>query len=188
VCDSGSRYLSKQFNDSWMAECGFLPRGPPTGDVRDLIARRHQEGEDVWAAPGLPVEQAIRRMRAHGISQMAVVEQPAAGGGGGGAGAGAGGGGAGKGAGRVVGILDESDLLVGLVRDGRAATARPVSDYMERRVELVSPTAAWADLLPILRAGRVAVVAGEGGAPFYGLITNIDLINWLRTQQAAVAQ
>jgi CBS domain-containing protein len=137
----------------------------------------------VWAAPDLPVEQAIRRMRAHGISQMAVVELPAgADDGGKPPGGKAAAAASGAKLGRVVGILDESDLLLGLVRDGRAATARPVSDYMERRVEFVAPTAAWAGLLPILRAGRVAVVAGEGGAPFYGLVTNIDLINFLRAR------
>lgn len=166
--------------------------------MRDLIARRHLEGEDVWAAPSLPVEQAIRRMRAHGISQMAVVEEGVEQEGGdaednanGANGAAASPGGAAAEeaakrrrarARRVVGIIDESDLLLGLLRDGRGATARPVSDYMERRVETVAPTAPHTDALPLLRAGRVAVVAGEGGRPFYGLVTNIDLINYLRAR------
>ncbi|GBF88277.1 cystathionine beta-synthase [Raphidocelis subcapitata] len=190
VCDSGARYLSKQFNDFWMREQGLHPR-PATGDVRDLIARRHLEGEDVWVTPELPVDQAIRRMRAHGISQMAVLAEPdgadAPAVDGGSANGGAAGGAAPAAAGgveaaRVVGIIDESDLLLALLRDGPGATARPVSRYMEPRVETVAPTAAPAELLPVLRAGRVAVVAGPGGAPFYGLITNIDLINYLRAR------
>ncbi|KAI8474592.1 MAG: pyridoxal-5'-phosphate-dependent protein beta subunit [Monoraphidium minutum] len=192
VCDAGSRYLSKQFNDAWMRDNGLAPRGPATGDVRDLIARRHLEGEDSWATPELPVEQAIRRMRAQGISQMAVVVKAAppppaaaaaAAAASGPAPAGGGNGGL-HGGSRVVGIIDESDLLLALIRDGAAATARPVSDYMEGRVETVPPTAAPGDLLPLLRAGRVAVVAGPGGAPFYGLVTNIDLIQYLRSQIA----
>jgi len=179
-----------------MADNGFVTR-EATGDVRDLIARRHLEGEDVWAAPALPVEQAIRRMRAHGISQMAVlvhegeegggtdspVKAPAAKSGGGGNSSSSSSRAAAKLArNRVVGILDESDLLLALVRDGKSATARPVSEYMESRVETVPPTAAPTDLLPILRAGRVAVVAGAGGMPFYGLVTNIDIINYLRAR------
>jgi hypothetical protein len=64
VCDSGARYLSKQFNDSWMTECGFLPRGPPTGDVRDLIARRHQEGERGRLAGAPPRSKAPLALRA----------------------------------------------------------------------------------------------------------------------------
>jgi cystathionine beta-synthase len=181
-----------QFNSYWMADNGFVPR-EATGDVRDLIARRHLDGEDVFVNPTLPVEQAIRRMRAHGISQMAVLvpdggtdgaaavgspaKPPAAAANGGGPATPK----AAK-ASRVVGILDESDLLLALLRDGKSATSRPVSLYMESRVETVPPTAAVADLLPILRAGRVVVVAGEGGLPFYGLITNIDIINYLRAK------
>ncbi|KIY92308.1 cystathionine beta-synthase [Monoraphidium neglectum] len=67
VCDAGSRYLSKQFNDHWMAENGLVPRAK-TGDVRDLIARRHLEGEDIWANPELPVDQAIRREQGRGTA------------------------------------------------------------------------------------------------------------------------
>lgn len=176
-----------QFNDYWMRDQGLHPR-PVTGDVRDLIARRHLEGEDVWVTPELPVDQAIRRMRAHGISQMAVLSEAAA------PAPADGGGGAvdaseaaraparAAEAARVVGIIDESDLLLALLRDGAGATALPVSRYMEPRVETVPPTAAPAELLPMLRAGRVAVVAGPGGTPFYGLVTNIDLINYLRAR------
>lgn len=194
VCDSGARYLSKQFNDAWMRDNGFVDRGVPSGDVRDLIARRHQFGEDIWAHPALPVEQAIRRMRAHGISQMAVVVQEEDGAVGGNVSFQAVPEGpesscqaASRGSGKlkrskVVGIIDESDLLLALLRDGKEATKHPVSKYMEPRVETVAPTAVPADLLPILRAGRVVVVAGEGGEPFYGLVTNIDLIQYLRAK------
>jgi cystathionine beta-synthase len=101
--------------------------------------------------------QAIKRMRMYSISQMAVVDEKD----------------------RVVGILDESDVLMALVRDRDCAT-RPVRDYMSSRVESVRPTASVNDLMPIFRADRVAVVADE--KHFYGLITKIDLINYLRKQ------
>ncbi len=67
-----------------------------------------------------------------------------------------------------MGIIDETDLLLALVRDRKAATARPVAAYMETRVETVAPTAPVTELLPLFRADRVAVVAGGGGTPFYG--------------------
>ena len=48
--DSGAKYLSKMFNDFWMADQGFLWK-PRHGDLRDLISRRHDEGASVTVAP-----------------------------------------------------------------------------------------------------------------------------------------
>jgi cystathionine beta-synthase len=156
ICDNGAKYLSKMFNDFWMVDNGFIQR-PTYGDIRDLIARRHLEREDFCLTPDIPVAQAIKRMRMFSISQMAVVDEKD----------------------HVAGILDESDVLMALVRD-RDCAARPVRDYMTSRVEAVRPTASVNDLVPIFRADRVAVVADE--KHFYGLITKIDLINYLRKQ------
>jgi len=50
VCDSGNKYLSKQYNDFWMEEQGFLPRRP-VGDLRDIIGRPHDEGGTVYVGP-----------------------------------------------------------------------------------------------------------------------------------------
>ena len=41
VCDSGNKYLSKVFNDFWMAEQG-LPTSERHGDLRDLVSRSHR--------------------------------------------------------------------------------------------------------------------------------------------------
>ena len=156
ICDNGAKYLSKMFNDFWMVDNGFIQR-PVYGDIRDLVARRHLEKEDFCLSPEVPVAQAIKRMRMYSISQMAVVD----------------------GNDRVVGILDESDVLLALVHD-RECGAKPVKDFMTSRVETVRPTASVNDLMPIFSADRVAVVADE--RHFYGLITRIDLINYLRKQ------
>src|SRR5579859_2047309 len=42
VCDSGSKYLSKVYNDFWLADQGLASR-QPSGDLRDLIARPFEE-------------------------------------------------------------------------------------------------------------------------------------------------
>jgi cystathionine beta-synthase len=101
--------------------------------------------------------QVIRRMRMFGISQLAVVNAQD----------------------KVVGILDESDVLMALAGSPENAK-RPVSDFMTSRLETIRPNATINDLLPIFRADRVAIVADE--THFYGLITKIDLINYLRKQ------
>jgi cystathionine beta-synthase len=156
ICDNGAKYLSKMYNDFWMVDNGFLAR-PKYNDLRDLIARRHLEREDYAILPDTPMSQVIRRMRMFGISQMAVVD-------------------AGD---KVVGILDESDVLMALATSPENAK-RPVSDFMTSKLETLRPNATINDLLPIFRADRVAIVADESA--FYGLITKIDLINYLRKQ------
>ncbi|MBM4110614.1 MAG: pyridoxal-phosphate dependent enzyme [Phycisphaerae bacterium] len=158
ICDSGAKYLSKMFNDFWMVDQGMLQR-ERTGDLRDLIARRHDRKEDFTLAPTLPLAQAVKRMRMYSVSQMAVLDERD----------------------RVLGIIDESDILLALYRD-RGALQRPVSEFMTSNLETVPPTARPEDLLPIFRADRVAIVVD--GQRFCGLITRIDLINWLRQQTA----
>jgi cystathionine beta-synthase len=156
VCDNGSKYLSKMFNDFWMMDQGFVSR-PRSGDLRDLIARRHTEREDYTLQPGTPVQQAFKQMRMYNISQLVVLDE----------------------ADRVVGIIDESDVLIAVTHD-RENFRRPVSDFMTRRLETIAPTASVHDLIPIFRADRVAIV--EDQSHFYGLITKTDLINFLRQQ------
>jgi cystathionine beta-synthase len=154
VCDSGAKYLSKAFNDYWMVDQGFVDR-PKYGDLRDLIARRHLDREDYTLKPNIPLAQAIKTMRLFSISQMVVLDEKD----------------------RVVGIIDESDVLLALVHDKDVKT-KPVSDFMTKRLETIKPTASMNDLLPIFRADRVAIVADD--THFYGLITRIDMINYLR--------
>jgi cystathionine beta-synthase len=65
-----------------------------------------------------------------------------------------------------------------LTHESAPNLARPVRDFMTSRLETIKPTASLNDLLPIFRADRVAIVADD--KHFYGLITKIDLINYLR--------
>ncbi len=156
ICDSGAKYLSKMYNDFWMIDQGFITRRTH-GDLRDLIARRHDERQDFCLQPETPIVQAIKRMRMFDVSQMAVVDEHDT----------------------VVGILDESDVLVALGHD-LSNSRRPVRDFMTSRLETIRPSASINDLMPIFRADRVAIVMD--GTQFFGLITKIDLINALRKQ------
>ncbi len=157
VCDSGAKYLSKCFNDFWMMDNGFIKR-ERTNDLRDLIARRHDSGEDHTLAETDPVRQAIKRMAMYGVSQMVVMDPEH----------------------RVAGIIDEGDILLAVQTDPEGFD-RPVSDFMTRRLETVRPEAPVSALLPIFRADRVAIVVDTGGK-FYGLITKMDMIQYLRAQ------
>lgn len=168
ICDSGAKYLSKMYNDFWMTDQGFLER-EKTGDLRDLISRRHAFREDYTLSPLDPVRQAHKTMMLYGVSQMVVLEPSRTD----------------KGKDTVVGVIDESDILLALERAPGDAKVleRPVRDFMTSRLETVRPTAGVKDLMPIFRADRVAIVVDDDGT-YHGLITKIDMINFLRAQLA----
>ncbi len=157
ICDSGNKYLSKMFNDYWMIDQGFIQR-ESFGDLRDLIARRHWEGATVTISPAETIQAAYRRMKLYDISQLPVIEN-----------------------GRVVGILDESDILS--VSMGNAdAFNNLVSTAMTQDVQTVEVKSSPEDLIPFFKQGRVAVVVDQGR--FLGLITQIDLIHYMRRKSA----
>ncbi|BDG10681.1 pyridoxal-phosphate dependent enzyme [Anaeromyxobacter paludicola] len=154
VCDSGNKYLSKMFNDFWMQDQGLTERAP-TGDLRDLVSRRHAEGSVQTVAPGDPLLVAYGRMKLHDVSQLPVLE-----------------------GGKVVGIVDEGDLLLAAVEGGQGAFRREVREVMSARLHTVPITAAPRDLLPLFAQGMVPIVVD--GDEFVGLVTRIDLLQHLR--------
>jgi len=83
---------------------------------------------------------------------------------------------------RVVGLVEESDLLDALVAAGTMAEVfrTPVGEVMVSRLETVSADAPVAELLPLFRRGLVPLVMD--GAKFLGLVTRIDLINHFRVR------
>lgn len=155
ICDSGNKYLTKMYNDFWMFEQGLLER-PRHGNLTDLIVRRYQEGGAVTLSASDSLLLAYRRMKLFDVSQIPVMDGE-----------------------RVVGIVDESDLLLH-VHSQPARFADPVATAMVSKVETIAPDAPIADLIPIFTRDHVAVVAEAGR--FIGLITKIDLLNYLRQQ------
>jgi cystathionine beta-synthase len=153
VCDSGNKYLSKLFNDFWLAEQGLSGRRL-RGDLRDLIARGAQEGGAVTVGPDDTLDTAYKRMRAADVSQLPVLD-----------------------GGRLIGLLDESDLLEA-VEEGPGRFSKPVSSAMVSRLETVQVGEHLDALIPIFERDEVAIVLD--GHEFLGLITRVDLINHLR--------
>ena len=79
--------------------------------------------------------------------------------------------------GRIVGIVDEEDILAE-VYDNPEHFNEPVTEAMESHVVTVAPDASIGELMEIFKRGMVAIVVE--GDEFLGLITRIDLLNWLR--------
>jgi cystathionine beta-synthase len=156
VPDSGNKYLSKVYNDYWMIDQGFLQR-ETYGDLRDLIARRHKEHAVATVSADETVLAAYQRMKLYDVSQLPVLKD-----------------------GRIVGIVDEEDILLE-VYENPAHFREPVTEAMESHLVTVPPTATVEQLMEIFNRGLVAIVVE--GDEFLGLITRIDLLNWLRRRK-----
>jgi cystathionine beta-synthase len=154
VADTGNKYLSKMYNDFWMAEQGFIHRAPH-GDLSDLISHRYEAGEVISVGPTDTLLTAFKRMRDTDVSQLPVVDQ----------------------SGRAIGILDESDVLVKVHRDSTHFNDQ-VKSAMTDKLETLAPAAKINDLLEVFDRGRVAIVMD--GDKFLGLITRTDLLSYLR--------
>jgi len=153
VCDTGNKYLSKLYNDYWMLDNGFLER-EQHGDLRDLILRPYSQRDTVVLAPGDLLVTAYQRMKLYEISQLPVMDGD-----------------------NIVGILDESDVLLHVYGD-EARFRDPVSTAMVRKLDILDVKSPVESLLPVFDRGHVAIVVD--GDRFLGLITRIDLLNWLR--------
>ena len=153
VCDTGNKYLSKMYNDYWMLDNGFLER-EPYGDLRDLILRPYSQRDTVVVGPAEPLVVAYQRMKLYDVSQLPVMDGD-----------------------KIVGILDESDALIHVYGD-ESKFRDPVSTAMVSRLQVLDVKSSMESLLPIFDAGHVAIVVD--GEKFLGLITRIDLLNYLR--------
>ena len=153
VCDTGNKYLSKMYNDYWMLDNGFLER-PAHGDLRDLILRPYAQRDTVVVSPADTLQVAYQRMKMYDVSQLPVMDGDA-----------------------IVGIVDESDVLMHVFgRDEKFK--EPVATAMVRKLDKLDVTSPMAALLPVFDRGHVAIVMDD--QKFLGLITRIDLLNYLR--------
>jgi cystathionine beta-synthase len=157
VCDTGNKYLSKLYNDYWMLDNGFLER-QPTGDLRDLIMRPYAQRDTVVVKPGDMLVTAYNRMKLYDVSQLPVLDGE-----------------------KILGIIDESDLLLHVYGDEKKFLD-PVSAAMITKLQTLEVKAPIENLLPIFEHDRVAIVMD--GDRFLGLITRIDLLNYLRRRVA----
>lgn len=73
--DGGRGYLSKIFNDEWMAKYGFLGTGAGGATVADVLAaKKGGLPEMVHVHPTDTVREAIDIMREYGVSQLPVLK------------------------------------------------------------------------------------------------------------------
>lgn len=72
LCDWGERYLTKQYDEEWMRNNGFLARRRAT--VAEMVADKIEPlPELLTATPSTPVRMAISTLSSHHVSQLPVV-------------------------------------------------------------------------------------------------------------------
>jgi cystathionine beta-synthase len=154
ACDSGNKYLSKQFNNVWMKEQGFL-KSPKYGDIRDMVATTFDSSSLTYVKPDETLMIAFQRMKSEDVSQLPVLDQS-----------------------KVVGIIDGSDILPSVYSD-RHNFKKLVKEVMVTKLEVLEHTDSVSKVVDLLQRGYVPIVTVD--QKFYGFITRTDLLNYLKS-------
>ncbi|CAA9340578.1 MAG: Cystathionine beta-synthase [uncultured Friedmanniella sp.] len=160
--DSGRGYLTKIFNDDWLARYGFAPR--PEESVRvvgDVLREKSGELPSlVHTHPNETIAEAVGILREYGVSQMPVVkaEPPVM-------------------AAEVVGSVSERGLL-GALFSHRAGPADRVAAVMEQPLPTLGATEPVAGAVALLVDDDALLVLDDGHP--VGVLTRQDLLGDVR--------
>jgi cystathionine beta-synthase len=158
--DGGRGYLSKIFNDEWMADYGFLVASTQHPTVGEVLGRKGGElPELVHVHPHETVGTAIKILREYGVSQLPVVkeEPPLM-------------------AAEVVGSVVERELLDAVFSD-RAALDAAVGDHMSKPLPTVGSGETVDTVIATLQTASAALVLDDGKP--VGIVTRSDLLGFL---------
>ncbi|MFE4974055.1 cystathionine beta-synthase [Kitasatospora sp. NPDC056651] len=165
--DGGRGYLSKIFNDDWMADYGFLPSSTDEAHIGEVLARKESIAQGgvpqfVHMHPNETVAEAVRVLREYGVSQMPVVSP-----------------GAGHPdimAGEVIGSVVEKLLLEGIFAKDIELTDT-LDKVMSKPLPVVGSGETVTNLMTVLEKADAAVVLVEGKPQ--GIVTRQDLLGFL---------
>jgi cystathionine beta-synthase len=158
--DGGRGYLSKVFNDDWMADYGFLTSATAEPRIADVLDRkRGQLPLFVHAHPDETVKAVIETLREYDVSQLPVLkeEPPVM-------------------AAEVIGSITERELLDALVT-GRATPGEPVSAHMSPPLPMIGSGEPISAAVAALEKAGAAVVLVDGKPA--GMITRQDVLTYL---------
>lgn len=158
--DTGRNYLSKMYDDLWMAQNGFMDITPEKTTAGDLLVSLGREGKLIYLLPGDSLRRAADIFREHGISQLPVVEH-----------------------GKMIGAVQEITIVHAQHRglDSDAVTLREV---MARPLPQIEVTVLLEEVYRLLLAGNSAVAVTRDGF-LAGLITRADLMEYYERSRHA---
>lgn len=160
--DSGRGYLTKVFNDEWLASYGFPTGAEEAGEksVGEVLRGKSGQLPDlVHTHPTETIADAVHILREYGVSQMPVVraEPPVV-------------------AAEVAGSVDERTLLDALYA-GHARLTDSVESHMSPPLPTIGSTAAASEAVAALEHAD-ALLVQEDGKPV-GVVTRQDLLAYI---------
>lgn len=151
--DSGSRYVSKMYNDVWMRENGFLK--PERITLRYILESKHSEIPPlVSVQKSTTIRQAIELIKQHNISQLPVIEN-----------------------GKSIGIVTESNLLTSVVND-TSTFDKSVSTAMESPLPEIHMNEEVQNAVKLFMQKLSAVIITDHEKPI-GIITRFDVLEYM---------
>ena len=158
--DGGRGYLSKIFNDDWMARYGFLSTAAGAMTISDVLAGKGGNlPEMVHVHPTDTVRDAIDIMREFGVSQLPVLkaEPPVV-------------------TGEIAGSISEKELLDGLFT-GLAHLHDPVDKHLSAPLPMIGGGQPVAEAVALLEKADAALVLVDGKP--VGVISRQDVLTHL---------
>ncbi len=153
LCDWGEHYLTRQYDDEWMRNNGFLARKRAT--VAEMAASKLERLPGLLTvAPSTPVRMAISTLSSHNVSQLPVVV-----------------------AGECVGSVAENELMSEVLAD-RAVLEHEVAAVMSAPYPVLDETAD-ADAATRLLSGNAHAVLIRSEGALEGILTRYDLVRSL---------
>ena len=153
LCDWGERYLTKQYDDEWMRNNGFLRSARST--VAEMAAAKFERlAQLLTATPTMPVRMAISTLSSHNISQLPVVVD-----------------------GECVGSISERRLMSAVLSD-RSLLDAEVECVMGEPYPVLGESADADAAVRLLTGGAEAVLIRSKGR-LDGILTRYDLVRSL---------
>lgn len=152
--DSGSRYLSKFYDDKWMREFGFLTMEFGEMSLGDLLIAK-QNKTLYTAALGDSIRKVELIMRQNAISQLPVVDKDGA----------------------LVGLIEEVDMLKHMLEEHNHSNDEPIDPLVQKAGAVYSPSTSLDDAMHSLTEG-LALIIVDGNRPA-GILTKIDVLDFV---------
>ncbi len=157
ICDTGRNYLSKFYDDTWLAANHLTTTSQPVSTAGDLLRQR---GSRVLTSimPEATVAEAIDLMQNAGISQLPVLKE-----------------------GEAAGSIQEV-TLARILHDKEDPARVKVGDVMARPLPQVDGSVHLDEVYRLLLSGNTGVLVTHEGKVL-DIITRIDLVQYYKTQR-----